>query len=457
MAASASILQEFYKLRDEWEKIDSIKTWRMAIWVAEFQDIDLIDKFIETERLPTGVFDDIFFRFDSIYDGEDQAFEAALWAEYEEWFVPPQVEKYDMYTALKNDGLLLKEYTPDTTLPKTIKHLFSELIRFKACIAGLEHTNFSIYFPPTLPTGPELGSWFSGVLRAGVPKGLRLVTIDYASKRKIKVSGKVPLMDVVELSPKLETLAAIKNEMDKAGSTYDTVSIDAQFRKQVRVVMDNTLKKSLSITDKDVTTLLSLSQQSNALSGEISGLLIAGQAYFSIGENEKSEFHVDQGLKKAEQAMAKDDPAGYPTWKGCIMLKGALLMGKKKYEQAIEVYTKMAKTAATHGDAYYAMEGYRLSGHLLYESKELNLAFETLLLSLVAGSYLDKDIRRQSTFLHAAYLALHVGRKERSPQDIKTLEQELSVWLGDDWPILLEDDGVVNAKVKQKTSFFEFS
>lgn len=417
----------------------------------------MVDKFIETERLPTGVFDDIFFRFDTSYHGDKHEFEQLLWAEYRDWFVPPKDERFDMYTALKNDGFLKEDYTPNTSLPQTFETLLEELLRFKASIKGLDTHNFCIYFPPQNPDAPNIGDWFNDVLKTGVPKGIRLVTIDYLADRKCQVSSKLSLSYVVELKPQLQTLAAVKNEMDKAGSTYDTVSIDAQFRKQIRVVMDNTLKKSVAITDKDVATLLSLSKQSGALSGAISGLLIASQAYFSIEAAEKSELYADLALKKAEQAMEQGDASGYPTWRACMMLKGALLMGKKKFDQAIVIYEKMAKTAIDKADTYFAMEGYRLAGHLYYETKELNKAFETLLLSLVAGSYLEIDVRRQSTFLHAAFLALHVGKKCRTPQDLNTVEQELETWLGSDWRLLLQDEAVTNAKIKQKTSFFEFS
>lgn len=456
MAASSSIAQEFYKVRNEWEKIDRNTAWRLAIWVAQYQDVDLIDKFIETERLAIGVFEDIFFRFDTEYKGKAEEFEYALWEEYKEWFNPSPVPQKDMYTALKNDGLLLQDYTPNLTLPHTFANLILEMLRFKSCIEGLEHRNFCIYFPPTSPDGVKPGAWFTKVLKECVPKGIRMITIDFAAKRKVAVSGKIGAPEVVEIHPNLNTLEAINNEMDKAGSTYDTVSIDAQFRKQIRIVMNNTVKKSTTITDKDVQTLLSLSKQSSSTSGFISGLLVASQAYFSIAENEKSEYYASQAIQKAGDAMSKEDPAGYPIWKSCMMLKGALLMGKKKYKEAIEIYELLASTASTKGDAYFAMEGYRLSGHLYYEQKKMEVAFQTLLLALVAGSYLDEAVRRQSTFLHAAYLALYVGEKTKSNHELKILEEQLADWLGADWRSLLMDEGVTNAKTKQKTSFLEF-
>ena len=139
---------------------------------------------------------------------------------------------------------------------------------------------------------------------------------------------------------------------------------------------------------------------------------------------DKSQYYAEEAIAKAEQAMAVNDPAGYPTWKSCMMIKGALLMGKRKRDEAIDIYENLAIKATDQGDSFFVMEGYRLSGHLYYEQKRMNTAFETLLLSLTAGSYLAIDVRRQSTFLHAAYLALYIGKQIRSAEDMNVLETE---------------------------------
>lgn len=455
MNQTPSIAQGFYKLRDEWAAIDSQPEWRLAVWLAQYGEIDIINHFLEIERSPVGVFDDIFFRFDAEYKGDAAGFEKALWKEYVEWFTAVAPRKYDVYAALKNDGLLKQEYDPDTTLEPTTQNLWQELLRFKSCIAGLEEANFCIYFPPTRTDGPRLGGWFTAVLKKKVPKGIRLVTIDYAARPKIKISPSVPSMLIRELKPRLNMAEAISNEMDKSGGTYDTTGVDAQFRKQIRKVMDDTVKKDVGILEKNINILLALSKQMGTVSATITGFLIAAQAYFMIKLADKSQFYAEEAIVKAEQAMAVNDPAGYPTWKSCMMIKGALLMGKRKRREAIDVYEQLALKATDQGDSFFVMEGYRLSGHLYYELKRMNTAFETLLLSLTAGSYLAIEVRRQSTFLHAAYLALYIGKQIRSAADMDVLETELHGWLGDDWETLLQAEELSGATTKQKTRLFQ--
>ena len=85
MGASASVIQEYYKAVDYWAEIEPRKGWKLAIWVVAATDLDLIDRFFEIERSPVGQFDDIFFRFDSIYEGDDEKFTEQLWKEYVSW------------------------------------------------------------------------------------------------------------------------------------------------------------------------------------------------------------------------------------------------------------------------------------------------------------------------------------------------------------------------------------
>lgn len=458
MATSTSIAQEFYKVRNEWAKADELKTWKLAVWVAAYQDIDIIDKFLETERLPVGIFKDIFFRFDSEFKGDKTAFEKELWNEYIDWFIKPQDKKYDMYQALKNDGVLLRDYSPDTALDPTFGNLMQELVRFRSCLDSMDkHTHFCLYFPPGRPDTAPLSNWFTSVLQKGVPNEIRLVTIDFAEKRKVEISNRNVLPWVMELKPVLDMPAAIDNEMSKGGGSYDTVSIDAQYRNQVRIVMNATTKKDEALLTKEVDKLLLLSRQLKTPSTAAATLLVAAQAYFSIGDQQRCHAYTEEALKCTAALMEKGDPAGYPTWKACMMLKGALLMGKQQKKQALQAYEQLALKATDHGDAFFMMEGYRLCGHLLYEMRSWQQSFESLLLSLTAGSYMQLEVRRQSTFLQAAYLSLFVGKKIKTEKELAPLKEQLAGWLGDDWEALLQQDGVVKAKVRQKRKKFAFN
>lgn len=451
---SASVAQEFYKLREEWAIVDKQQSWRLAVWVADYPDVDIINKFLEVEQSPIGVFDDIFFRFDSEYQGNIIQFEEKLWHEFLSWFEPCPRPEMDMYTALLENGLLTEAFQPDKTLPANAESVWGELVRFRSCIKDIEPTtHFCLYFPMVAYSPHNISDWFENVIPA-IPKQLRLVTIDFSENRRIKITLPQIPPQCVYLRPKLDMLNAVKNEMQKDCNTYNTVDAEARFTRQVIAVMESTANTVNNTTPKEVKKLLAITHEINTPSSIIGGLMIAGQAYYSIKEPEKSESYTDKAIAASAELMAQKDPAGYPLWKSCIMLKGALLLGKKKRKEALEVYELLANAALSEGDAYFVMEGRRLAGHLYYELGKTNLAFEYLLLALAAGAYLDLQLRRQSTFLHAAYLAIHLCGTVRSAHEEKELKAQVAEWLGEDWEELLQQEGVDHAIVKNKTSIF---
>ena len=86
MNTSSSIIQEYYKAVDYWAEIAARDDWKLAIWLVKPVEVDLVDKFFEVERSPIGQFEDIFFRFDSLYTGDEDEYAERLWQEYTGWF-----------------------------------------------------------------------------------------------------------------------------------------------------------------------------------------------------------------------------------------------------------------------------------------------------------------------------------------------------------------------------------
>jgi hypothetical protein len=451
MSKNASVAQEFYKVQELWAEIDPVQEWRLAIWSVEYQDLDIVDKFLEIERSPLGKFDDIFFRFEAEYKGVDEDFEKELYEEYISWFEKPRDDMQDIMDALRNDGMLLEEYQPDRSLKPTAQNLWKEMLRLKSCIKDLENSHFCIYIPPTRTDGYPLTDWFRFVLDDGVPLGIRLVTIDYAKQRKVKLRSS-PKVEV--LHPKLNMAEAIKNEMSKGCNTYDEVSVSERFSKQINIVMECTVGKSTSTLKKEVKKLLSLAKETGDVSSWISGLMIASQAFYSVKDYDRSEEYSNEAIAESEKAMENEEPAGYAIWKGAMLLKTAVLTGKGERRDAIKLYEEMATVASKRGDIYYAMEGYRLAGYLYYELRETNTALEYTLLALAAGSYMDIEMRRQSTFLVAASLAYHLCERSRGQDDIEILEEQLEEWIGEDWKTLIQSDEMEKSKVRKKASIF---
>ena len=451
MGASTSIAQEYYKVVDYWKKADSDRNWRLAVWVVDFQDVDIVYKFLEIETSPIGQFEDIFFHFESEYNGDDIDFETSLYQEYLSWFdISDKKENINILTLLRNEGLLLSDYQPDRNVEPTAENLWKEMLRMKSCIKGLENRHFCVCFPLPPRDGKSMTSWYKDVLKRNIPEGIRLVTIDYAERRKVKLtsSSKVYLIE-----PELNMEEAINNEIDKGSYVSNTVGAEGRFRKQIRIVLDCSQKQDKLKLEKEIEILLNVSKEMEVIPTIVGANMIAALAWFYAKENEKCEEYSDKAINESEKYMSEGMDL-YPTWKGAVMLKAAILMMNNQRREAIILYERLAETATDRGDAFFIMESYRLIGHLYYELSEYEDAFEHTLLALAGGSYLEKEVRRQSTFLQAANLSLYLCEKTRKIDDLDVIEAQLKDWLGDDWESLVKTEDMDKSQVRRKASIF---
>lgn len=452
---TSSIAQEYYKLRDLWLVAEKKPAWKLAVWVAQYPDVEIIDKFMQIEQSPIGEANDIFFRFESEYNGDRVLFEGKLWNEFISWFRPhPQKDK-DIHRALWENNMITEPFIPDETLEPNALSLFNELERLRKSITDQsDHFYFCLYFPLVTHTKQNIAHWFQQVIEQ-VPENLRLVTMDLAEERRIELKGKRDNESLYHyLHPKLKMAEAIKNEMYKSSDNYNTVDPDARFRKQVIVVMDSTTKKTQNRTEVEVKRLLDITCEIGTISSKIAGLLVAAQAYFALQNTKKSEEFTNKALEESSKAMEQDDATGYPVWKSCMLLKGALLFGNKDKNGALKVYEELSEKASKRQDVYYVMEANRLIAHIYYEKNELNKAFDNILFSLSAGAYLDISVRRQSTFLHAAFMCLYLGGQIRTEAEVNEIKLQLADWLGADWEILLAQAGVDSASLKMDQSIW---
>lgn len=312
MGASASVIQEYYKAVDYWADIAGNRDWKLSVWIVGQNDVDLVDRFLEIERSPVGRFDDIFFRFDTPYKGDDEEYAEQLWQEYAGWFSEKVEEKYDILRALRHDGLLKEEYTPDVSVEHTAGNLWREMLRFKACISRLDDAFFCLYFPPEQERGCSRTGWFGNVLKEGVPQGIRMTTIDLKGNRNVRLDES---REVVCIRPRFDMAAALHNRMARSDSGNDLIAPENRFKQQVTVVMDCTQKQDWKLLDREIRKLLDISKEMKDTNIRTSALFIASEACYAIREYRHSMKYSDATIKEAEKAMESGEAAGYSYWK----------------------------------------------------------------------------------------------------------------------------------------------
>ncbi len=443
MNSNASIAHEFYKVQDYWKKADGQRNKKLVLWVAEYQDVEIIDHFMEIERSPLGTFEEIFFRFSTTFTTLKE-FEKGLWEEFVSWFGEVQDEKYDIIGALKTDNYLLEDFTPNTSLEPNFKNLLSELKRFHQSFQ-VDDLDFIFYFSPANHS-EGIGYWLDRLLLFEIPSYIRFAALDFLGQRCMDDFGKKSRTKVLEIFPKLDVLNATKNEMKKgieAGNPHDPKS---QYQKLVIELMECLGKKKESLVNKNAKKLLTLAQRINQASLKSSTLLIIAHAYFTIRKEKKSMEYTERAIDAANQLINTEfEPEAYPLWRSAMMIKAAILMGQQNEKEALRCYETMAIKATEKQDVFFVMEAYRLCATIEQKNRNWTAAFEYALLSLYAGSQLDSDTRKHSTFIYSANVAFKCSDEVvLSDKQRKIFHDSLEEWLGGNWKELIQSDVNLN-------------
>ncbi|WP_299434347.1 hypothetical protein [uncultured Maribacter sp.] len=443
----ATIAQEFYKIRNTWKTIDG-KKWDMAIWACDYHDIDILDKFMETETSPIGMFNDIFFRITTLYISE-KTFEEELWKEFTNWFIPPKEERYDMLGALKKDGYLDKNYTVDLSLPPTFASVLKELLRLKEQLP-LKEEAFILYFPPGVHSD-GFEKWFLEKMDQGIPKGIRFATIDPIGGRKFGNLVKHKKAIVKELSVTLNMAAAMKNAMDADSNESRPHSPNAKFQKQVRRIMEATVDKKMSVSNESE-ELLKLGYQLNILNTKATSHLVSAIAFYSVKEDNLAIEHIEKTLEMTEDDSVAED--AYPMWRSAMLLKAALVIAKEDTNTALKCYRAVATKAVNKGDIFHIMEAYRMQAFYHFKEGKQKDAWEACVYSLQAGTNLPIEIRRESTYLFTAALALKVVQDSRMDSTIvQKLTERYEKSIGEDWDTLLQGTEIIDTKYLNRSTW----
>lgn len=438
MSENKSIAHQYYKVQEYWKEALTHKEWKLAVWVAEYSDIEIISHFLDIEGSALGETEEVILKFNSVYT-EDEEYEKHLWSEFTDWFNLENDPKYDMHKALIKDNYLKTPFVPNTKLSPTFSNLLLEIERFKKALIGID-PSLIIQFGLGMHQ-PGFGDWMHKRLKKDIPTAIRFVAIDIAKERHLKSFKRKTRSKVYEIHPQLNMLAAMKNEMKKEVKGSQPHSPDAKYKLTVLELMEALPKekKMLPLIDRLFTEAKQLGEPSIL----VSSYLIVSHAYNTIKEPKKGLKHIEKAIVLTD--TIKTSSQYYPLWRSSMLFKAAFLLSLSEEEDAFEVYEEIAQKASKNLDYFYIMEAYRICATIQMKKKKYEDAFEYALLALNGGCYLDLQTRQNSTFLYVANLAYNIleyilGENEKRP----IVEEHLELWLGKDWKKLISAEENLN-------------
>ncbi len=426
MSSSVSIKQQYYKVQQYW--LDALKedSWKLAIWVAQYPDIEIIGQFLDIEASALGETDEILLKFESVYTTDNKSFEQDLWYEFQGWFDTDVDPKYDMHKALLEDHFLRQPFVPNTSLEPTIKNLLSEIERFRTSLVGID-VSFIIEFRLGRHQKP-IGAWMQELLTLDIPQKIRFVVIDIAQKRLYNSFKRRDKDKIFEIHPRLKMVEAIKNEMKQTTVSTSPHTPDAKYKLTVLELME-ALPNEKKMQPLMAQLLVEARKINKSI--EVSSYLVIAHAYNTIKQPKKGLESIEKAIKDIELVEEREQ---YPLLRSCLLFKAAFLMAIKKEDEAFDTYELIAEKASKQKDYFYIMEAYRLCADLKLKKKKYNESFEYALLGLYGGSFMDVPMRRESTYVYLGNLAYNVVKYVvDSETKTQMLEEHLEKWIGKDW------------------------
>ncbi len=436
---NASIAQEYYKVVDYWKKIENDKKWKLALWVIDYQDLEIVHQFMDIEASPLGQCKDMIFRFQTIFVDFRQ-YERELWKEFLSWFDEVEDERYDMMNALVKDRFLKEPFVPNKELAPNIENILSELERFRTSFhEEVGELDFVLYFFPG-PHHKDIGHWFAHLLEIEIPPHIRFASIDLNEERKINQFAVNQKRKVKEIYPNLNMADAMKNDMAKDAAGEKPHHPGNVYNQLVSELMEAAAQKDQKAVGKKATQLIKTAETLADPSIITTVYLLIANAYFSLKANDKSLEFSEKAIASAlALEQVENDTMSYPLWRSAALLKGGLLLGMDKHKDSIEIYLSVAEKATKKKDFFFILEGYRLCGAIEELKKNWQEAFEYTLLGLYGGSQMEEQMLKSSTFPLAVLTANECAKKIPLPaKKMAILHNSFVEWLGKDWEKLAE-------------------
>jgi len=228
---------------------------------------------------------------------------------------------------------------------------------------------------------------------------------------------------------------AMKNAMSggiKDEKPHEPINV---YKNLVVELTDAAGRKKKGKVEKLIPKVLEISKTIDDPTCITSAFLVISICYNMLSEVESSLSYADQAMATAKQMESTSNShLVYPLWRSAILMKGAVLLSAERTAESLELYEELAEKAILQSDFFFAVEGYRVCSSVQENEKNWQESFEYALLGLYAGSQMELDMRKGSTFPLVMKMAHESSEKiELSKEKLKILHYHFVEWMGENW------------------------
>ena len=404
-----------------WNEFTEQPESRLVRWVADSDNVQMLDVFLDRENEEVGSVPDLFLVFRQPFD-DPTAYAAALRKEL--------MRQYqDIQPGLAEDG-----FPDDWVCPQPQPRTSDEITLLAACDsfhqqhADLMELLVLVLAPETVSDIAAWQSWLADLMGHEIADGLRFMVVDDPQQRVLDALAE-------EHDPRVVTLELDVNMPAAYGDLVRDIPGSGPgftFR-QLFVALTNAAGSgNVQAAERLAGQAAEIARQQQWPTLLAAVNMSLGATYFAQGDSAKTL----ECYRGAGQAVADAEPDDEAAKKVAVQSKfseGAILFGDERYAEAAEVFTEGSGLAAEVEDDFQVMEGWRMAAFCHEQDGQSQAAWDAGQQALDAALPLDADTRRETTLPYVGAGLLRLTEAEPYADERDDLQQRLDALMGVDW------------------------
>lgn len=432
MVAKNPIEQRLDKIGEYWDEFWSDPEARILRWLANRDDRQLIETFIDLQNEEAGETPELFIRLTTPFTHHNQ------------YSLELIKELKRQYTEIQPN--LAEEEIPNHWVgpePQVHEAAIATWVRcchsFQAYYREL-FANLAIVLAPTQLSSPTAWQdWLLSLLNCNPPTKVRFVIFDSLEQPVLEPLCESAPQKIRTINPDLDIPGAMEEIAQNSGDPNDP---GTQFRQHF-VAMSNAASKSdLDRMTHCANAALQIAQQQNWPQMQFAVYMSNGATFLAANQ-------IDSALSSYRQAHriieTSDDPTKPKLLIQSYLAEGAALLSKNLFSEAATVYYQAGLLADEHQEAFMALESWRMAAYCHEVEKQPAPAWQYGQNALNAGGQLDEDNRAHSTLPYAGQGLFRIAKKYGPPYSIDEVNHRMERLIGAPaWQQALREGGLTS-------------
>lgn len=424
MKTSNPIEQRLHKLTEQWRLFVGSEEGRVCRWHVQADERQMIETFYRVETEESGNTSDLFLKFTSPFE-DSLSYYHGLREELIS-FIEKDRE------SLQAEGIIIN--WPEGNVAEHIvpaESFLFDLSSFADALGDLLGEGFLVAYlsPQDLTDVSQWEAWLMEVVKAGVPRKLKLMVIDTVDYPCFNALSEKYPEAVITIQPELNMSSALQQIAAKGNPRLP----DVKFRKAFVGLTQAVAKGNLTALNRMSRRAMDIAQLNKWPHLEVATLMTVAGAYLGKRQYDQAMAMYRQAEQVVGRSYPSSDKLGANLASKVAFAQGSTLIAAKDFKKAALLFENTVATAERSDDRFFQMEAWRLAGYCHEQDKDLEKAWKCHNQALSAAERLDGPMQKGATVPFIGQALLRLVPRFGKRDDELAIRQKLQRLVGTNW------------------------